>query len=180
MRRGALLLLGVMLLAGCVSAFPAEKLVGVDRSVTLGVLRSDPDRFRQARVLLAGEIIQTRPRPGTTEIEVISRPLGDGDAPRFTDTSDGRFLLTAPDFLDPAVYATGRRLSVVGTVTGRRSPISLRHGGHRSALSLAAAGQRVPVPVLPVLLRLRTPLLAVLLVGARQGAAPEPVTITVA
>lgn len=117
MRRGALLL-GVMLLAGCVSAFPAEKLVGVDRSLTLGVLRSDPDRFRQARVVLAGEVIQTRPRPGSTEIEVISRPLGDGDAPRFTDNSDGRFLLTAPDFLDPAVYATGRRLSVVGTVTG--------------------------------------------------------------
>jgi outer membrane lipoprotein len=118
MRRGALLLVGVVLLTGCASVFPEEKLAGVDRSVTLGVLRSDPDRFRQARVLLGGEIVQTRPRTGSTEIEVLSRPLGERDAPQYTDFSDGRFLLVAPDFLDPAVYAVGRRLSVVGTVTG--------------------------------------------------------------
>jgi outer membrane lipoprotein len=118
MRRAALLLATVTLLAGCASVFPKEKLAGVDRSITLGVLRSDPDRFRQARVVLGGEIIETRPKSGSTEIEVLSRPLGESDAPRRTDASDGRFVVVAPDFLDPAVYAPARRLSVVGTVTG--------------------------------------------------------------
>jgi outer membrane lipoprotein len=118
MRRLLVLVVACVGLAGCASVFPKEMLRGVDRSLTLAVLRSDPERYRQARVVLAGEIIETRPRTGSTEIEVLSRPLGEGDAPQRTDHSDGRFLVLAPDFLDPAVYAPGRRVSVVGTVAG--------------------------------------------------------------
>ncbi len=118
MRRAVLLILTMAVLAGCGSVFPDAMLRGVDRSLTLGVLRSDPDRYQQARVVLAGEVISTRPTTGPTEIEVLGRPLGESDAPRFTDHSEGRFLVVAPDFLDPAVFARGRRLSVVGTVTG--------------------------------------------------------------
>lgn len=118
MPRLAVLVVACAILAGCASAFSGQMLQGVDRSLTVGVLRSDPDRYRDARVVLAGEIIDTRPRTGSTEIEVLSRPLGDGDAPRRTDESDGRFLVVAPDFLDPAVFARGRRVSMVGTVTG--------------------------------------------------------------
>jgi starvation-inducible outer membrane lipoprotein len=81
MRRRLLLTLVCLALSGCASVFPGQMLQGVDRSLTVGVLRSDPDRYRDARVVLAGEIIDTRPRAGGTEIEVLSRPLGDGDAP---------------------------------------------------------------------------------------------------
>jgi outer membrane lipoprotein len=118
MRCLLLLALVCAAVSGCASVFPGQMLQGVDRSLTLGVLRSDPDRYRNARVVLAGEIIETRPRAGRTEIEVLSRPLGDGDAPRRTDETDGRFIMVAPDFLDPAVYARGRRVSMVGTVLG--------------------------------------------------------------
>lgn len=118
MRRRLLLTLVCLALSGCASVFPGQMLQGVDRSLTVGVLRSDPDRYRDARVVLAGEIIDTRSRAGGTEIEVLSRPLGDGDAPRRTDQTEGRFIMVAPDFLDPAVYARGRRVSMVGTVVG--------------------------------------------------------------
>ena len=118
MRRLVLLLLASATLTGCASAFSSQMLQGVDRSLTVGLMRGDPDRYRNARVVLAGEIIDTRPRAGATEIEVLSRPLGDGDAPRRTDVTEGRFIMVAPDFLDPAVYSRGRRVSMVGTVTG--------------------------------------------------------------
>jgi outer membrane lipoprotein len=118
MRRVVVVLLASVCFAGCMSVFPKEMLRGVDRSLTLAVLRSDPDTYRQARVVLGGEIIETRPKTGSTEIEVLSRPLGEGDAPKRTDHTDGRFLVLAPDFLDPAVFAPGRRVSVVGTVAG--------------------------------------------------------------
>ena len=118
MRRALLLALVCATLSGCASVFPSQMLQSVDRSLTVGVLRTDPDRYRNARVVLAGEIIDTRPRAGATEIEVLSRPLGDGDAPQRTDATDGRFIIVAPDFLDPAVYARGRRVSMVGTVIG--------------------------------------------------------------
>jgi outer membrane lipoprotein len=113
---GALL---VFLSAGCASApFPEETLRGVDRSLGLEALRARPAALRGARVMLGGQIIATVPKPGATEIEIHSRPLRGGGAPEAGDRSDGRFLARTTEFLDPAIYAPGRRLTVLGTVKG--------------------------------------------------------------
>ena len=106
-------------LAGCASApFPDETLRGVDRSLRLDALRSRPAASRGARVMLGGQIIATVPKPGATEIEILSRRLRDSGAPESGDRSDGRFLARTAEFLDPAIYAPGRRLTVLGTVKG--------------------------------------------------------------
>jgi outer membrane lipoprotein len=108
-----------LLSAGCASApFPDEALRGVDRSLRLDALRASPAAYRGARVMLGGQIIATVPKPGATEIEILSRPLRDGGAPESGDRSDGRFLVRTAEFLDPAIYAPGRRLTVLGTVKG--------------------------------------------------------------
>jgi outer membrane lipoprotein len=108
-----------LLLAGCATAFPEAALRSVDRSITVTALRADPAAYVGRRVMVGGDILATRPRPGQTEIEVLSKPLSSGDRPRRGDVSDGRVLITTPEFLDPAVYAEGRRLTVIGTVTGQ-------------------------------------------------------------
>ncbi len=113
----ALLLLG-LLLAGCATAFPEAVMRDVDRSITVAELRRDPDAHLNQRVIVGGEIIATQPRPGETEIELLTRPLRRDDSPQYTDRSEGRVLLKVKEFLDPAVYAKGRRLTVVGAVTG--------------------------------------------------------------
>ena len=88
--------------AGCAAApFPGELTRSVDRSLDLAGIRAHPQE------------------PGETEIEILSRPLGGGDVPERSDRTDGRFLVRSREFLDPVVYARGRRLSVLGTVTGR-------------------------------------------------------------
>jgi len=111
--------LAALLSAGCASApFPDDTLRGVDRALTLNALRASPAAHRGARVILGGQIIATMPKPGATEIEVLSRRLRDGGAPEGGDRSDGRFLVRTAKFLDPAIYAPGRRLTVLGTVTG--------------------------------------------------------------
>ncbi|MBI2529419.1 MAG: Slp family lipoprotein [Candidatus Rokubacteria bacterium] len=117
MRRAGLLL-SALLLAGCVSAFPDEMLHAVNRAVTVSELRRAPGAHTGARVILGGEILATRPRVGETEIEVLARNLGSDDSPDRSDRSEGRFLVTTRGFLDPAVYAAGRRITVVGTVKG--------------------------------------------------------------
>ena len=117
MRRARLLVFTV-LLAGCASAFPDDALRSVDRSVTLTALRQDPAANLGRRVLLGGDILATRPMPNQTEVELLSKPLDGDDRPRPGDASDGRVLVTTPQFLDPAVYAAGRRMTVIGTVTG--------------------------------------------------------------
>ena len=112
----AIALLAAALLAGCVRAFPDEALRGVNRDLTLAALRADPAASVDQRVILGGEILATQPRAGETEIEVLGRRLAGGDSPELSDRSDGRFLVRAPGFLDPAVYAAGRRVTVHGRV----------------------------------------------------------------
>jgi len=106
-------------LGGCISAFPDEALQGVDRKLTVAELRAaPPGSYVNRRVLVGGEIIETRPKSGMTEVELLSRRLRVDDSPEQSDRSDGRALLRSRSFLDPAVFAPGRRLTAVGTVTG--------------------------------------------------------------
>jgi len=104
---------------GCASSpFPQELTRSADRSLTMAELRTNPGAHVGARVILGGDILTTVPKPGETEIEVLSRPLVGGDAPAFDDRTNGRFLVRTRNFLDPAVYARGRRITVLGTVAG--------------------------------------------------------------
>jgi outer membrane lipoprotein len=108
----------VVLLGGCASAFSEEALRSVDRSVTVTTLRQDPAANLGRRVMLGGDIVATRPMPTQTEVELLSKPLDRDDRPRHGDTSDGRVIVTTSQFLDPEVYAAGRRMTVIATVTG--------------------------------------------------------------
>jgi outer membrane lipoprotein len=112
------LLLVAMLGAGCATAFPDEVMHGVNTEVTADELRALPDAHKGTRVILGGEILTTQPRTGDTEVELLTRRLRGDDSPEHTDRSPGRVLLRAKDFLDPAVYAAGRRITVIGEVTG--------------------------------------------------------------
>lgn len=107
-----------VLLGGCASAFPTEVMRTVDTRISADDLRRDPAAYKGARVIVGGDILSTQPKPGETEIELLARRLRDDDSPERSDRSPGRLLLRSADFLDPAVYAAGRRISVIGTVTG--------------------------------------------------------------
>ena len=107
-----------VVLGGCASAFPREVMRDVATAVTAADLRRDPVVYKGARVIVGGEILSTQPKTGQTEIELLARRLRDDDSPEQSDRSPGRLLLRSPDFLDPAVYAPGRRITVIGTVSG--------------------------------------------------------------
>jgi len=107
-----------VLLGGCASAFPGEVMRTVDTRISADDLRRDPAAYKGARVIVGGDILSTQPKPGETEIELLARRLRDDDSPERSDRSPGRLLLRSADFLDPAVYAAGRRISVIGTVSG--------------------------------------------------------------
>lgn len=108
-----------MLGAGCATAaFPDEVMRSVNTRITAEELRRDPAAYKGARVILGGDILASQTRPGETEIELLTRRLRDHDSPERSDRSPGRVLLRSPEFLDPAVYAAGRRITVIGEVTG--------------------------------------------------------------
>ncbi len=66
------------------------------------------------RVRWGGTIAQVRNGQAHTWMEIVEQPLARNGRPHRTDQSDGRFLARFTGFLDPAIYATGRKLTVVG------------------------------------------------------------------
>jgi outer membrane lipoprotein len=110
---------GLFFCASCATTpFPEELTRSVNRSLSLAQIRADPQAHVGARVIVGGEILATTPKPGETEIEVLSRRLDSGEAPERSDRSSGRFLTRTPEFLDPAIYARGRRITVLGRLAG--------------------------------------------------------------
>lgn len=109
-------------LAACgPKVIPKEHEEKIDKKLTFAEVKRDPAAFKGKRILVGGEIIETRNLEGKTEIEILQKPLGRDRGPLQIDQSEGRFLLIHPSFLDPSVFGSGRRVTAVGVVEGSRS-----------------------------------------------------------
>lgn len=101
-------------LAACAAA--PMNIEGVNGELT-------PNQVNQAtphqnsKVVWGGMIISTRPMQNATRIEVLAYPLS-GQEPDRHATALGRFMLDKSGYLEPAEFATGRWISVVGIVKG--------------------------------------------------------------
>jgi len=85
---------------------------------SLALVRAEPARYDNARVRWGGTIVRVQNLQEETRIEIVARELaGDGE-PREGDRSEGRFIAVFQTFLDPAIYAVDRSLTVVGTLGG--------------------------------------------------------------
>ncbi|HRY14792.1 MAG: Slp family lipoprotein [Candidatus Competibacteraceae bacterium] len=84
----------------------------------LAVVRAQPDAFLQMPVRWGGAIARVDNRREVTELEIVEQPLNRRGWPIADDDSAGRFLAQIPGFLDPAIYAVGRSITVVGLLTG--------------------------------------------------------------
>jgi len=82
-------------------------------------VRQNPDKFKDRTVIVGGEVIAVRNHEnGSTTLMVLAFPLDDTEMPERLENSQGRFLVNTQQFLDPAVYARGRDVTVAGMVTG--------------------------------------------------------------
>lgn len=117
-----LILLGLTLwLAACAGRAPEAIRQAPPGAPPPDEVRADAARFQGTQVRWGGVIAGVSNRADDTLLEVVSRPLASGGRPRETDATDGRFLARVPGFLDPAVYAPGREITVSGTVAGLES-----------------------------------------------------------
>jgi len=86
--------------------------------VSFAEFRSNPEAPKGRTVILGGEILQTTNLREGTRLEILQRPLSSAEIPRLTDTTGGRFMAFCNEYLDPAVYAPQRRITVAGRVLG--------------------------------------------------------------
>jgi outer membrane lipoprotein len=115
----SLLTVMILLMLGCMSVISRQALKEVDPNISFEQLQEDPEAFQGKTVLLGGNIIETKNLPDKTLLIVVQHALGLNKKPVSEDVSLGRFIISAPGFLDPAIYRTGRKVTVVGTVIGK-------------------------------------------------------------
>ncbi|MCK9188539.1 Slp family lipoprotein [Acidithiobacillus sp.] len=67
-----------------------------------------------------GTLIQAQPKAQETCFTVMALPLRQDGRPYLGQKrfDEGRFIACAPGFYDPVLYAAGREITFVGTVTG--------------------------------------------------------------
>lgn len=105
-------------LYACTSAVPELVRTTPEGSPSLPMVISAPERYLNARVRWGGTIANVQNMQGETRVEIVARELaGDGE-PKALDRSEGRFIAIFNTFLDPAIYAPDRNLTVVGQLAG--------------------------------------------------------------
>jgi outer membrane lipoprotein len=114
-----LVIAAVLLLAGCAHVISRGVLQEVDTSVSFAQLSKDPEAYQGKTVLFGGDVIETQNLSDKTLVVVLQRPLDRRGEPSAGDVSEGRFIITTPGFLDPAIYGPGRKITVAGTVVGK-------------------------------------------------------------
>lgn len=117
----AVLICFLLFLGGCASVVPRELRQEIDPSLSFQELKENPDLYQGRKVLLGGQIVNMENLKEETRLQILQKPLGRGDVPQATDESEGRFLVDYGGYLDPAIYRSGRSVTVVGEVIGGES-----------------------------------------------------------
>ena len=108
------------LLSACAST-PEFDTSHVDRSLTPKSVIAEPEASRGKVALWGGMILDTRNLKDTTQIEVLAYPLNASNKPMLESKPLGRFIIKHSGYLEPATYAQGRHLTVLGSVSGKHS-----------------------------------------------------------
>ena len=116
--RLGLLFFSLLTLAACAPTISKQLRQQADASLSFPVLSADPEAYKGKIVILGGVIAQTTAKTGQTELEIVQKPLDSFNVPETTDTSQGRFLVLADQFLDPLIYKKDRKITVAGEVMG--------------------------------------------------------------
>jgi outer membrane lipoprotein len=112
-------IVAVLLLTGCAHVISKGVLQEVDSSISFMQLLKDPEAYRGKTVLFGGDIIETQNLSDRTLVVVLQRFLDNRGKPGAGDVSEGRFIITTAGFLDPAIYSSGRKITVAGRVVGK-------------------------------------------------------------
>lgn len=111
------LLFVCIFLSACVGLPAAVRDVPVAK-VGYGEVSQDPNSYKDTSVRWGGVVIDVENEENFTLVQVLSYPLNYSGRPQLNKQSEGRFVIKSSEFLDPAVYAKDREITVAGTIEG--------------------------------------------------------------
>ncbi len=115
-----LLVFSALLVTGCTPVISKPVLNSADRSIAFQDLQAHPEQFVGKTVVVGGQIVTATVKEDETWIEVVQKALDRDLKPEETDRSQGRFIIVFKGFVDPAIYAAGRQITVAGEVQGKK------------------------------------------------------------
>lgn len=105
-----------LVLHGCASSIPKPISTPPPGNATLAEVRNNTEQFIGTQVRWGGAIDNVENRANETLVEIVGKELNRNGRPIEEDKSQGRFVARINGFLDPAIYAKGRLITVSGTI----------------------------------------------------------------
>ena len=103
----------LVLLGGCAS----EPKVPIPKdNPPVAAVQENIDAYLDKPVTWGGIILETQTKQNMTEIVILSKQLSDSSRPVEQEQSLGRFIAQTKHFLDPALYAKNKEITVHGVI----------------------------------------------------------------
>lgn len=112
------LVLLTLLLSACSGLPPVMR----DKSyanIHLSVVNTDISRYQNTRVRWGGTIISVVNEKNSSQIQALFYPVGSYGRPLVDRKTEGRYAMSTPLFLDPAIYKEGTEITVTGVISGQ-------------------------------------------------------------
>ena len=103
---------------GCAPAISKKVREEAGEPVPFEALLKHTDDYKGRVVIVGGYILETVNETDGSQITVLQAPLDSQNRPKSSDLSEGRFMVSSSEFLDPAIYSKERRITVGGKVIG--------------------------------------------------------------
>lgn len=106
----------LLIASGCATE---DNLESSGPRVTYAQVKATPETYKGQMITLGGKVLSAKRLKEETRIEILQLPLVSSLNPNVDlSTSQGRFLATKKEFLDPATVPSGTFVTVTGEVTG--------------------------------------------------------------
>ena len=110
----------ILVNAACAPVISKDIRDQVARDLSFKQVLQDPEAYKGKLVLWGGVIIKAENQKEGTLIEVLQKPTDREGRPKAIDQSDGRFLALYEGFLDVAIYAREREVTIAGEIKEKR------------------------------------------------------------
>ena len=106
----------LLILSGCATT---DDLEPAGPRVTYAQLKTAPETYKGQTVTLGGKVLSAKRLKEETRIEILQLPLASSLKPTLDlSMSQGRFVATKKEFLDPATIPAGTFVTITGEVAG--------------------------------------------------------------
>lgn len=144
------ILVSLTLVAACAPVISSQIRAQVEPGLDLKEAKQNPDAYKGKIVLWGGIILRAENQKDGTMLEILQKPIDWLERPEDVDRSQGRFLALCKGYLDTAIYARGREVTVAGSIDGEETrPLGQIHYTYPLILvkEIHLWAKRSPAPV---------------------------------